>query len=377
MKYLFFILSTLLSVEAFASTCETNYRIVDECYETRGRLQAANENPSVRIWKVGTKRILGVKNENLENLPTKVKEAFSFGVFVFADYKVCPLTKEKPGRMQMVCVESMKNIRIEDYRESPDVPVVTIVQKETEQTHAIGQTETDQAHAMGPLLLIGVVFVVIFVVVMMLLSFVVAKRDARKFTKPQRHKSDHQKHRKSYPQKTSTQGKQQSKVEIANKTKAQSETAVKYQIESFPKVKVEHIIDGDTVIVVKGWHKIRIRLDSIDCPEDGQHWGDIAKYGLIKLIGGRKIRIEEHGQDIYERTLATIYVQHGDGSEWMNVNERMVTLGHAWVMRRFYDHLPKDRQDKLNRLERWARSKKVGLWQTPNPIPPWKWRSEG
>ncbi len=44
-------------------------------------------------------------------------------------------------------------------------------------------------------------------------------------------------------------------------------------------------------------------------------------------------------------------------------------------MRRFYDHLPKDRQDQLNRLERWARSKKVGLWKTPNPIPPWKWRS--
>ena len=140
MKYLAFILSTLLSLEAIASTCETNYRIVDECYETRGRLQAANGNPSVRIWKVGTKRVLGVRNENLENLPTKVKEEFSFGVFVFADYKVCPLTKEKPGHMQMVCVESMKNIRIEDYRENPDVPVVTRIQNETEQGHAVGQS---------------------------------------------------------------------------------------------------------------------------------------------------------------------------------------------------------------------------------------------
>jgi len=130
-------------------------------------------------------------------------------------------------------------------------------------------------------------------------------------------------------------------------------------------------------MVVKDRHKTRIRLDSIDCPEVCQHWGDISKYGLIKLIGGRKVRLERHGQDCHERTLATIYVQHGYESEWMNVNERMVTLGHAWVMRRFYDHLPKDRQDKLNRLERWARSKKVGLWQTPNPMPLWKWRSDG
>ena len=325
-------------------------------------MQAANENPSVRIWKVGTKRVLGVRNKNLKNLPKKVREEFSFGVFVFADYKVCPLTKEKPGRMQMVCVESMKNIRIEDYRENPDVPVITKVQNETE-----------QAHADGPLLLI----IAIFAVVILILTFLRTKRKIRKFDRPLGHKSVYQKSRKSHAQTKPIQSEQQNNFKIASKTKAQSEVAVKDQIKSFPEVKVEHIIDGDTVIVVKDWHKIRIRLDSIDCPEAGQHWGDTAKYGLIKLIGGQKVRIEEHGQDSYERILATIYVQHGYGSEWINVNEKMVTLGHAWVMRRFYDHLPKDRQEKLNRLERWARSKKIGMWQTPNPIPPWTWRSEG
>ena len=63
MKYLSFILITLFSLQAFASTCQTNYRIVDECYETRGRLQAAKERPRVQIWKVGTKRILGVEGK--------------------------------------------------------------------------------------------------------------------------------------------------------------------------------------------------------------------------------------------------------------------------------------------------------------------------
>lgn len=169
---------------------------------------------------------------------------------------------------------------------------------------------------------------------------------------------------------------QQNNVEIRNEKKVQKQAAVKDPLENFPEVKVEHIIDGDTVIVVKDWRKIKIRLDSIDCPECDQYWGDTAKYGLIKLIGGQNVRLEEHGKDFHERTLATIYVQHRYGTEWINVNERMVTLGHAWVMRRFYDHLPKERQARLNRLERWARSKKVGLWQKPNPIPPWKWRRE-
>jgi micrococcal nuclease len=161
----------------------------------------------------------------------------------------------------------------------------------------------------------------------------------------------------------------------AFKSKAQSEVAARSGIPYLPKAEVINVIDGDTVIVARGWREDRIRLDSIDCPEDGQYWGDTAKFGLIKLIGGRAVQLEEHGMDEYGRILATVYVWHSQKNEWLNVNERLVMLGHAWVMRRFYDHLPKDRQEKLDRLERWARSKRVGLWRASNPVPPWKWRS--
>jgi endonuclease YncB( thermonuclease family) len=148
------------------------------------------------------------------------------------------------------------------------------------------------------------------------------------------------------------------------------------EIHHLPMAKVEYVIDGDTVIVSRTGIRTKIRLDSIDCPENGQPWGDIAAVGLIKMIGGRKVRLEEHGEDYHGRSLTTIYVQDGRGSEWLNVNEQMVVKGHAWVMRKYYDHLSKTRKEKLNRLERWARTKKVGLWQTPNPIPPWKWRNK-
>lgn len=145
------------------------------------------------------------------------------------------------------------------------------------------------------------------------------------------------------------------------------------QVKSLFFSKVIKVIDGDTVIVSISGNSIKIRLDSIDCPEDGQKWGGVAKYGLIKLIGGRTIYIEPHGLDAYNRTLATIFVQNYEG-EWINVNERMVLLGHAWVMRLFYKHLSSDRQRQLNSKENWARSKKVGLWQDDNPTPPWQWR---
>ncbi len=143
---------------------------------------------------------------------------------------------------------------------------------------------------------------------------------------------------------------------------------------SYETKKVHHVIDGDTIIVGDEWSKSKVRLYAIDCPEDGQPWGDNAKYGLIRLIGGRHIRIESHGYDKYERMLATIYVQSESDNEWVNVNAKMVVCGHAWVMRRFYKQLPKERQKDLNSKEYWAKSKKVGLWKTEDPIPPWKWR---
>lgn len=159
------------------------------------------------------------------------------------------------------------------------------------------------------------------------------------------------------------------------KLRARTGEEVKQLVETFTPARVLKIYDGDTVLVAKGWSRVMIRLDSIDCPEDGQHWGDSAKYGLIKLIGGRTVHLEQYGADDYGRTLATLYVQRENG-EWQNVNERMVMLGHAWVMRMYYDHLPPDRQTKLNKLEAWAKSKNVGLWGTPNPMPPWQWRKE-
>lgn len=142
------------------------------------------------------------------------------------------------------------------------------------------------------------------------------------------------------------------------------------------RVKVRYVVDGDTVIVARSWSEYSVRLDSIDCPEDGQPWGNIAKAGLIKLIGGSHVYIETHGTDTHGRVLGTVYVHHSHAVEWINVNERMVMLGHAWVSRKHYQHLPKLRQHQLNRLERWAKSKRVGLWNSNGPIPPWQWRRQ-
>ena len=134
------------------------------------------------------------------------------------------------------------------------------------------------------------------------------------------------------------------------------------------------VIDGDTVIVRLSGRKTRIRLASIDCPEDGQHWGDKAKFGLMKMIAQTTVWVEPHGHDVHGRLLATLHVHDPWRNRVVNVNERMIILGHAWVFRDFLAHLPIAKQDELVRMENWARTRRIGLWSRPNPVPPWEWR---
>ncbi len=136
------------------------------------------------------------------------------------------------------------------------------------------------------------------------------------------------------------------------------------------------VIDGDTVVVRLDGRETRIRLASIDCPEDGQEWGDIAKFGLMRMIARKSVTVEPHGYDVYGRLVATLYVYDRRKGQTVNVNERMIILGHAWVLRDFLGHLPIGRQDALTSMENWARTRRVGLWSRPNPIPPWEWRGE-
>jgi hypothetical protein len=98
------------------------------CYWTRGRLAIYDGNPSWRLWKIGTKRMLGIHSgphptdpldsehpEFPTNL-TSVVATMGDGDRIFADFEVCPLKPEHPGWMQPSCIESAKNIFLDRFR---------------------------------------------------------------------------------------------------------------------------------------------------------------------------------------------------------------------------------------------------------------------
>lgn len=124
------------------------------------------------------------------------------------------------------------------------------------------------------------------------------------------------------------------------------------------------ITDGDTVIVSHDGVPENIRLLDVDCPEKGQPYGQAAKRCLKDMLYLHNVRINAKGKDRYGRTLASVV--RDDGT---NVNEELLRSGYAWVYR------GRSKNAQLKEFERQAKLSRRGLWNDPEPIAPWQYRS--
>jgi hypothetical protein len=102
-------------------TCKEHPMLSGPCYKVRGRMSLSNGTPSVRIWPVRTKRILGISEgrfyvEGYSNVPEELVRQLTWENAMFADFIVCPFTDDKPGVMKLVCVESAENIEIRKWK---------------------------------------------------------------------------------------------------------------------------------------------------------------------------------------------------------------------------------------------------------------------
>lgn len=126
--------------------------------------------------------------------------------------------------------------------------------------------------------------------------------------------------------------------------------------------KVVKVCDGDTVHLLAGGEKSKIRLDRIDAPESRQEYGKEATKHLRDLIFEKTVRICYDKKDRYGRILGLIFLGEKD------INLEMVATGHAWHYRQF------DRTVAYSDAERDARRQKLGLWANPDPVNPQEWR---
>ncbi|MBI3223060.1 MAG: thermonuclease family protein [Nitrosomonadales bacterium] len=136
------------------------------------------------------------------------------------------------------------------------------------------------------------------------------------------------------------------------------------------------VLDGDTVLVLRGQQKIKVRLANIDAPEVGhaglggmppnsqkdQPFGAQSRASLQEMVGRKQVQVDSQAVDQYGRIVAQLSV---DG---LNVNQEQVQRGMAWE----YSHYHSDKT--YIRLQSAAQQARRGLWSQASPQAPWQWR---
>ncbi|OAQ21021.1 thermonuclease family protein [Thermosulfurimonas dismutans] len=129
------------------------------------------------------------------------------------------------------------------------------------------------------------------------------------------------------------------------------------------------VYDGDTVTVLLGGRRERVRLIGIDCPELRQRpWGKRARDFLRRLVLHRTVRLELDVDpwDRYGRLLAYVWL---DGEL---VNETLVREGLCLI----YTVPPNVKHaERFREAQRWAREHGRGFWAEGGlSETPYQWR---
>ena len=133
--------------------------------------------------------------------------------------------------------------------------------------------------------------------------------------------------------------------------------------------RVVRVTDGDTLVVLDvGKVQHKIRLQGIDAPERGQAFGTKSKGHLSDLVASKTVVVDYSDYDRYQRILGKVLL---DGED---VNLEQVEAGMAWHYKKYQGEQSVSDRVKYADAEREARRRKLGLWQDPNPVPPWDYR---
>jgi hypothetical protein len=100
-------------------SCREHPRLVGTCFKVQGRLSVYNGAPALRLLNLGTKRVLGISEQRFavagyKNVPQEITSKIDQDKKLFGDFLVCPFTRQHRGEMQLVCIESVSNLKVRD-----------------------------------------------------------------------------------------------------------------------------------------------------------------------------------------------------------------------------------------------------------------------
>ena len=128
--------------------------------------------------------------------------------------------------------------------------------------------------------------------------------------------------------------------------------------------RVVGVSDGDSITVLHGRARVKVRLNGIDCPERRQPFGARAKQATSEMAFGQTVTVRPLSTDRYGRTLADVVLPDG-----RLLNRELVAAGLAWHFTRY------SKDEELARAEQSARRARIGIWSEPRPVAPCEFRA--
>ncbi len=130
---------------------------------------------------------------------------------------------------------------------------------------------------------------------------------------------------------------------------------------------LEHIRDGDTLVVKIGTEITDLRLYGIDCPElDQEPYGHLARVRLEELLAQQtELDAIEIERDRYDRLVAEVWVGN------CCINTQLLREGFAVAYRY---HLQGKYRQRYITAEAIAKRKKLQLWSQSTWEMPWDYR---
>ena len=98
-------------------SCREHPKLVGKCFRVHGRLSVYNGAPALRLFNLGTKRVLGISEQRFavpgfSNVPEEITSHIDQAKTLIGDYVVCPFTHQRRGEMQMVCIEKVSKLEV-------------------------------------------------------------------------------------------------------------------------------------------------------------------------------------------------------------------------------------------------------------------------
>lgn len=131
------------------------------------------------------------------------------------------------------------------------------------------------------------------------------------------------------------------------------------------KVVVKKVIDGDSFYLAD--HS-EVRIYGLDCPEATR--GHIQPFGIEatsftrNLIEGKTVTIVIKDHDKYHRKVCKVILSDGN-----DLSQLIIKAGLAWTYSRYSPILYQNE-------ELQAKSKRIGLWASNEPEPPFLYRKQ-